>query len=218
MTKSEKRLIGAAREAVTIARGQKKPARLKVPPEIDVKAIRTKLSMSQKDFAAQFGFTYDQIKAKFVELYWGPNGDGSKGGFVNGEKWLLPKPTLRSLAKRAELAIFTGRVAREMDWTLNRQQVRGMFQQIVTADDVKHGKPAPDGLIKILHGRDPQVALYLGDNVDDANAARAAGVPFVGVLPRNSEERRQRGAALKTLGALTIIGHIKELQTLLPAR
>jgi DNA-binding transcriptional regulator YiaG len=63
MTKSEKRLIGAAREAVAIARGQKKPARLKVPPEIDVKAIRTKLSMSQKDFAAEFGFTYDQLKA-----------------------------------------------------------------------------------------------------------------------------------------------------------
>ena len=63
MTKSEKRLIGAAREAVAIARGQKKPARLKVPPEIDVKAIRSKLSMSQKDFAAEFGFTYDQLKA-----------------------------------------------------------------------------------------------------------------------------------------------------------
>jgi len=63
MTKSEKRLIGAAREAVAIARGQKKPVRLKVQPEIDVRAIRAKLSMSQKDFAAEFGFTYDQIKA-----------------------------------------------------------------------------------------------------------------------------------------------------------
>lgn len=63
MTKSEKRLVGAAKEAVAIARGQKKPARLKVPPEIDVKAIRTKLSISQKDFAAEFGFTYDQVKA-----------------------------------------------------------------------------------------------------------------------------------------------------------
>jgi putative transcriptional regulator len=63
MTKSGKRLIEAAREAVAIARGQKKPARLKVPPEIDVKAIRTKLSMSQEDFAAEFGFTNDQIKA-----------------------------------------------------------------------------------------------------------------------------------------------------------
>ena len=62
MTKSEKRLVGAAK-AVAIARGRKKPARLKVPPEIDVKAIRTKLSISQKDFAAEFGFTYDQVKA-----------------------------------------------------------------------------------------------------------------------------------------------------------
>ena len=41
----------------------RKSLRLKVQPEIDVKAIRAKLSMSQKDFAAEFGFTYDQIKA-----------------------------------------------------------------------------------------------------------------------------------------------------------
>ena len=39
MTKSEKRLIGAAREAVAIARGQKKPVRLKVQPEIDAAIV-----------------------------------------------------------------------------------------------------------------------------------------------------------------------------------
>jgi hypothetical protein len=42
MTKSGKRLIEAAKEAVAIARGEKRPARLQVPPEIDVKAIRGK--------------------------------------------------------------------------------------------------------------------------------------------------------------------------------
>jgi HAD superfamily phosphatase len=158
-----------------------------------------------------FDLSYDQVKAKFVELYWGKNGKG----YVNGEKWLLPIPAIRRLKKRAELAIFTGRVGKEMNYTLDRQRVRKLFDAIVTVDSVPHPKPAPDGLVKILDGRDPQVALYLGDNVDDANASKAAGVPFVGVLPRNSEERRQRGATLKKLGALTIIGHISELETLL---
>lgn len=74
MTKSGKRLIEAAREAVSIARGEKKPARLQVPPEIDVKAIRTKLSMSQEDFAGEFGFTNDQIKA------WEQNRSRPQGG------------------------------------------------------------------------------------------------------------------------------------------
>lgn len=74
MTKSGKRLIEAAREAVAIARGEKKPARLQVPPEIDVKAIRLKLNMSQEDFAAEFGFTTDQIKA------WEQNRSRPQGG------------------------------------------------------------------------------------------------------------------------------------------
>ena len=62
MSKSGKRLIAAAREAVAIARGEKKPARIHVPPEIDVRAIRLKLEFSQDDFAAAFGFTTNQIK------------------------------------------------------------------------------------------------------------------------------------------------------------
>ena len=49
-------------EALAIARGVAKPARLYIPAEIDIKAIRTKLSLSQGDFAARFGFTVNQIK------------------------------------------------------------------------------------------------------------------------------------------------------------
>ena len=62
MTKSGRRLIDAAREAVAIARGEKKPARLHIPPEIHVRGIRLKLELSQDDFAAEFGFTTNQIK------------------------------------------------------------------------------------------------------------------------------------------------------------
>jgi putative transcriptional regulator len=49
-------------EALAIARGVAKPARLYIPAEIDIKAIRAKLSLSQGDFAARFGFTVNQIK------------------------------------------------------------------------------------------------------------------------------------------------------------
>lgn len=55
-------MISAAREAVAIARGEKKPARLHIPPEIDVRSIRSKLELSQDDFAAEFGFSANQIK------------------------------------------------------------------------------------------------------------------------------------------------------------
>ena len=45
-------------DAIAIARGEADPAsyRVHVPAEIDVKAIRRKLGMSQAQFAASFGF------------------------------------------------------------------------------------------------------------------------------------------------------------------
>jgi putative transcriptional regulator len=49
-------------EALAFARGELKGATLHVPPEIDVRAIRGKLHLSQEDFARTFGFTIDQIK------------------------------------------------------------------------------------------------------------------------------------------------------------
>jgi putative transcriptional regulator len=49
-------------EAVEIARGEARPFRLNVPTEIDVKAIRTGLGMTQRDFAGTFGFGTDQLK------------------------------------------------------------------------------------------------------------------------------------------------------------
>ncbi len=153
-------------------------------------------------------YTYAEVKQKFVELYWGKN---RKGNVVR-EKWLLPRRDLRRLARTAELAIFTGRVRKELDFTMNRIQVREFFQRIIAVEDVREGKPHPEGLLRILRGRDPATAVYVGDNVDDALAAQAAKVPFVGVLPRKSEERRQRGALLRRLGARTLLGHVTELE------
>jgi putative transcriptional regulator len=49
-------------EALEIARGNAKPAKLYVPPEINVREIRKKLNLSQDDFAGEFGFTTNQIR------------------------------------------------------------------------------------------------------------------------------------------------------------
>ena len=57
MSKLGRRLIKAAKSAQAIARGEADPATYKVhvPAEVDVRAIRTKLKMSQNAFAARFG-------------------------------------------------------------------------------------------------------------------------------------------------------------------
>ena len=51
-------------DAIAIARGDADPAtyRVHVPAEVDVKAIRQKLGMSQAAFARSFGFTLDAVQ------------------------------------------------------------------------------------------------------------------------------------------------------------
>lgn len=161
------------------------------------------------DWIASLGGTtsYKEVKSQFMKFYWGDHNDGN----VIRERWLAPLAQLRQWKKRTELALFTGRTRRELDFTLERNRVREFFSRVVTMDDITNLKPHPDGLLRILDGRDPGVALYLGDNVDDALAAQRAGVPFLGVLPRISHARKTRGAALRDLGALAVLSSATEV-------
>ena len=56
------KIAAGLNEALEIARGNAKPAKLYVPPEISVRDIRKKLNLSQDHFAAEFGFTINQIR------------------------------------------------------------------------------------------------------------------------------------------------------------
>ncbi len=162
------------------------------------------------DWIASLGrrIPYEVVKGKFMEFYWG-NGDG---GFATREKWILPPAALARLSRRAELSIFTGRTRQEFRPTLEKSGAEKLFQRIVTHDDVQDSKPDPKGLLQILAGRDPRTALYLGDNIDDALASRAADIPFIAVLPRGSAARRLRGPRLRQLGAQAVFGHAQDLE------
>jgi HAD superfamily hydrolase (TIGR01509 family) len=52
---------------------------------------------------------------------------------------------------------------------------------VVTSFDIRRPKPYPDALLKILDhfGIEAHQALYVGDSQVDAEAARAAEIPFV---------------------------------------
>lgn len=151
---------------------------------------------------------YAEVKRKFEEFYWGRNGDGN----VAQERWLVPKVLLERWARRAELAIFTGRTREELQHTLVHFRVAKYFAKIVTVEDVRRPKPHPEGLQKLLCGMAPYSAVYLGDNIDDALAARRARVPFVGVLPAGSVARRHRSANLREHGAVVLLGSVLELE------
>lgn len=62
MTKAGSRLIGAAKEAGAIARGELEPASIFVPADVDVKKIRRDIGLSQESFAAEFCFSVTQVR------------------------------------------------------------------------------------------------------------------------------------------------------------
>jgi putative transcriptional regulator len=64
MTTLGKRLLQAAKEAQAIARGEADPAtyRVHVPSDIDVKAIRKSVGMTQQCFARTFGFPLPTLR------------------------------------------------------------------------------------------------------------------------------------------------------------
>jgi putative transcriptional regulator len=64
MTSLGKRLVQAAEEARSIARGEADSSTYKVyvPAEIDVKAIRQGLKMTQAEFSARYGFPLGTLR------------------------------------------------------------------------------------------------------------------------------------------------------------
>jgi putative transcriptional regulator len=58
------RIRSGLEEAVAFAKGEAdaRKYRVHVPREIDVRAIRTKLGMTQKAFAEQFGFSVNTLR------------------------------------------------------------------------------------------------------------------------------------------------------------
>ena len=157
--------------------------------------------------------TYEQARDAFQPFYWGKNG---KPGNVSKEKFVVTPRQIERWARRFELNLFTGRTRGEFAHTFDKWSAARHFQTVVTMDDVKRKKPYPDGLLKILGRRDPATALYVGDNIDDALAARDARVPFMAILPHGTFEYRKRAARFRELGALALLPRIVDLNRWLP--
>jgi len=114
----------------------------------------------------------DEVTAQFQKLFRGNGNDG----LMLREQWVARPGTLEKLNQSFRLAVFTGRPKEEADLTLQRFAPNLVFDPIVAMEDVANPKPAPDGLLSIAGA-----AFYVGDTVDDARAARAAKVPFIGI-------------------------------------
>ncbi len=172
-------------------------------------------ALSQR-LIADFGVEvdYDTVVSRFNEFFLGEDGDG----LIRREVW-MPRPgLLERLAARFDLAIFTGRTRHEASLTLDRFAGRLNFDPVVTTDDVAAGKPAPDGLLKIAAAAPGRPLCYVGDTVDDARCARAAGVRFIGIASPAHPWRAQLDALFRAEGAWAVTGDINQLEEALANR
>ncbi len=171
-------------------------------------------ALSQK-ISADLGVDvdYNTVVDQFNVFFLGPKGDGQ--GLILREQW-FPKPwLLERLGKKYELSIFSGRIRFEADLTLRRFAPQIRFDPTLYADEIDAGKPAPDGLIEIQSRRPASTLWYIGDTVDDARCARAAGVPFIGIAARTHTKRGELVALFEQEKAVAIFENVNEIEEIL---
>jgi phosphoglycolate phosphatase-like HAD superfamily hydrolase len=157
---------------------------------------------------------YDEAREAFNKFYWGSAG---RPGNVRNEKLLVTPRQIERWARHYELNLFTGRNRKEFSYTFDAWLGVRYFRKVITMDDVECIKPHPEGLHKILGKRDPATALYLGDNIDDALAARDAGVAFMAIIAPGEHGYRQRSARFRELSALALLPRATDLNKWLTA-
>jgi len=97
------------------------------------------------------------------------------------------KEALLSLkAKSVILTINTNKSKDKCGIALDGAGLSGLFDYIVSGDDVIKSKPDPEGVNLILKrfGVRKEKALYIGDSLFDLKTAKAAGVDFMSVMWR----------------------------------
>jgi phosphoglycolate phosphatase len=88
----------------------------------------------------------------------------------------------RELKKKGKkLAIFSGNCHETIEECLRKAGIGAMFDFIVGKEDVERHKPHPEGLLKIMShfGAPKENVAFVGNEDDDAEAGKSAGVDFL---------------------------------------
>jgi HAD superfamily hydrolase (TIGR01548 family) len=149
---------------------------------------------------------FEDVVNRFQQIF---HGDGSNG-LILRERWLARDALLEQLGERHHLAVFTGRLRWEANVTLDRFSA-ALFDPVVGADDVSRTKPDPEGLLKICSSVEHGKCWYVGDTVDDARAASAAKIPFIGIAARANPRYDELVRLLREEGAVAVLDDINGL-------
>jgi len=155
---------------------------------------------------------YQTVVDYFNEIFIGPNqGDG----LIQRESWFPKAGMLERLNQNYGLALFTGRLQYEAEITLRRFAPKIVFDPILCADHVAQSKPAPDGLLQIQAAKPGAKLWYVGDTVDDARSARAANVPFIGIVSEHHTTRNEILRLFEQENAIAVVENVNEIEGVL---
>jgi len=107
-------------------------------------------------------------------------------------------------AHRVPMAIVTGALRPDVDLVLAQSGLATAFAAVVTEEDVRRGKPDPEGFGAALSGlgAEPSSALAFEDSIYGVRAARAAGISCIGVVGTTTRRELEgiADAVVDTLG------------------
>lgn len=166
-------------------------------------------ALSQK-IASDLGVEvdYGTVVDYFNRIFLGRNGDG----LIRRETWIPQPGLLDRLSRQFDLAIFTGRLRYELDITLARFAPDFCFDPVVCAEHVSNPKPAPDGLHSIQRMKPGRKLWYVGDTIDDARSATAAGVPFIGIVAPGHSSREELTQLFHKENAVAILEDVNQIE------
>jgi HAD superfamily hydrolase (TIGR01548 family) len=143
------------------------------------------------------------VTARFETLY---QGGPAAPGLRERERPLIHADRLRQVAGGRPVGLVTGRPRRDCERFLADHGLSGCFDAVVCMEDAP-AKPDPAPVRAALERLGVERAWMVGDTVDDARAARAAGVLPLGVLapgdgPERAAERLLRAGCARVLDSL----------------
>jgi len=156
----------------------------------------------------EIGVKKEEIIERFQMVYLGNHFNG----LVGNETWLLDANILQDLKKDYRLGIVTGRPRREALYALHRFGFSDAFGVLIALEDTPMGKEKPDphGIEKAMETLRIKRAVYLGDTIDDMEAAVAAGVTPIGIVPESDSQEVQRECLMQH-GASEILTNVNQI-------
>jgi HAD superfamily phosphatase len=147
----------------------------------------------------------------FQSIFHGTDCDG----LILREQWIDTTNVLARLSRGYQFAVFTGRMKWEAEVTLRRFADGLSFDPIIGIEEVRKLKPDPEGLFCVRGLCEDAQLWYIGDTVDDARCARAAGVPFIGIAAPANPRSRELRDLFQAEGAIAVLDDINQLETVL---